>query len=151
MAVTTDIVFRGRKAPTQGPVGCEPLLSVRDLTERFDECVADADLSSRIGPGEVFASFAPNGAGRTTSVRTPGTLISPTSGSATVVGITLTAANGAASRQLVAIRPESPGLYVRLSVAVCAAELRTAHPSKERRLGQPSPASPAPRRPEVRR
>ena len=74
----------------------------------------------------------------------PGTLISPTSDSATVVGMSLTAADGVVSRRPVAITPESP---------VCAAELRTAHPSKERRLGEraPAPPSPAPRRHEVRR
>ena len=151
MAVAPDIVFRGRKAPTRGPVGHGPLLSVRDLAERFDECVADANVSATIGRDEVVGSLAPNGAGKTTRVRMPGTLISPTSDSATVVGISLTAADGAASRRLVAIRPESPGC-----TSVSARRLRRApngSPEQGKAAGPtaPAPTSPAPRRHEVRR
>jgi ABC-2 type transport system ATP-binding protein len=58
-----------------------------------------------------------NVAGKTTTVRTLGTLIAPTSGSATVAGIPLTRENGAEIRRRIAIMPESPGLYLRLSVA----------------------------------
>jgi ABC-2 type transport system ATP-binding protein len=49
-------------------------------------------------------------------VRTLGTLIAPTSGSATVAGIPLTAENGPAIRARISIMPESPGLYLRLTV-----------------------------------
>lgn len=49
-------------------------------------------------------------------MRTLGTLIAPTSGSATVAGIPLTAENGVEIRRRVSIMPESPGLYMRLSV-----------------------------------
>jgi ABC-type multidrug transport system ATPase subunit len=46
--------------------------------------------------GEVFGFLGPNGAGKTRTVRTLGTLIAPTSGSAIVAGIALTPENGAA-------------------------------------------------------
>jgi ABC-2 type transport system ATP-binding protein len=49
-------------------------------------------------------------------VRTLGTLIAPTSGSATIAGIALTPENGVEIRRRIAIMPESPGLYLRLSV-----------------------------------
>jgi ABC-2 type transport system ATP-binding protein len=49
-------------------------------------------------------------------VRTLGTLIAPTSGSATVAGIPLTAQDGPAIRSRISIMPESPGLYLRLTV-----------------------------------
>jgi ABC-2 type transport system ATP-binding protein len=49
-------------------------------------------------------------------VRTLGTLLCPTSGSATVAGFPLTSENGVAIRRRIAIMPESPGLYLRLSV-----------------------------------
>jgi ABC-2 type transport system ATP-binding protein len=74
-------------------------------------------VSFEIGQGEVFGFLGPNGAGKTTTVRTLGTLIAPTSGSATVAGIPLTPENGVQIRQRIAIMPESPGLYLRLSVA----------------------------------
>jgi ABC-2 type transport system ATP-binding protein len=64
----------------------------------------------------VFGFLGPNGAGKTTTVRTLGTLIAPTSGSATVLGIPLRPENGVEIRRRISIMPESPGLYLRLSV-----------------------------------
>jgi ABC-2 type transport system ATP-binding protein len=49
-------------------------------------------------------------------VRTLGTLIEPTAGSAVVAGIPLSPSNGAEIRQRISIMPENPGLYVRLTV-----------------------------------
>ena len=46
-----------------------------------------------------------------------GTLIAPSSGSATVAGLALSPANGVEIRQRISVMPESPGLYLRLSVA----------------------------------
>jgi ABC-2 type transport system ATP-binding protein len=50
-------------------------------------------------------------------VRTLGTLIAPTSGSATVAGLRLAAENGVDIRRRISIMPETPGLYLSLSVA----------------------------------
>ena len=69
-----------------------------------------------MGRGEVFGFLGPNGAGKTTTVRTLGTLLDPTSGSATVAGFPLTPENGVEIRRRIAIMPESPGLYLRLSI-----------------------------------
>jgi ABC-2 type transport system ATP-binding protein len=87
------------------------------LGKRFGDRVAFQDVSFEIGYGEVFGFLGPNGAGKTTTVRTLGTLIAPTSGSATVAGLPLAPENGVAIRQRIAIMPESPGLYLRLTVA----------------------------------
>ena len=92
-------------------------LHVHGLTKRFGTRVAFEDVSFEIGYGEVFGFLGPNGAGKTTTVRTLGTLIAPTSGSATVAGIPLTPENGVEIRRRISIMPESPGLYLRLSVA----------------------------------
>ena len=94
-----------------------PALSVHGLSKRFGDRVAFQDVSFEIGYGEVFGFLGPNGAGKTTTVRTLGTLIAPTSGSATVAGIPLTPENGVEIRRRISIMPESPGLYLRLSVA----------------------------------
>jgi ABC-2 type transport system ATP-binding protein len=74
------------------------------------------DLSLSVAKGEVFGFLGPNGAGKTTTVRMLGTLLAPTSGSAVVAGLPLSPANGVAIRQRIAIMPESPGLYLRLTV-----------------------------------
>lgn len=94
-----------------------PALTADGLTKRFGDRVAFQDVSFEIGYGEVFGFLGPNGAGKTTTVRTLGTLIAPTAGAATVAGIPLTPANGVEIRQRIAIMPESPGLYLRLTVA----------------------------------
>ena len=88
-------------------------LSVNGLTKRFGDRIAFQDLSFEISSGEVFGFLGPNGAGKTTTVRTLGTLLRPTSGSATVAGIPLTPENGVEIRRRIAIMPESAGLYLR--------------------------------------
>ena len=93
-----------------------PALAVEGLTKRFGDRVAFEDVSFELDYGEVFGFLGPNGAGKTTTVRTLGTLIAPSSGSATVAGIPLEPENGVQIRRRISIMPESPGLYVRLSV-----------------------------------
>jgi len=93
-----------------------PALSTRGLGKRFGDRVAFEDVSFEIGYGEVFGFLGPNGAGKTTTVRTLGTLIAPSSGSATVTGIPLDPDNGVEIRRRISIMPELPGLYLRLSV-----------------------------------
>ena len=92
-------------------------LSAQNLSKRFGGRVAFEDVSFEIGYGEVFGFLGPNGAGKTTAVRTLGTLIAPTSGTATVAGIPLTPENGVEIRGRISVMPEVPGLYLRLSVA----------------------------------
>jgi ABC-2 type transport system ATP-binding protein len=101
-------------------------LSVRSLGKRFGDRVAYDDLSFEVARGEVFGFLGPNGAGKTTTVRTLGTLIAPSSGTATVAGLELTPENGTAIRRRIAIMPEAPGLYQHLSVEdnlTCFADL----------------------------
>ena len=85
----------------------KPLALVVDhLTKRFGERTAFEDVSFSVAQGEVFGFLGPNGAGKTTTVRTLGTLIAPTSGSASVAGIPLTSVNGQEIRQRIAIMPD---------------------------------------------
>jgi ABC-2 type transport system ATP-binding protein len=91
-------------------------LTAEGLGKRFGDRVAFDGVSFEIGRGEVFGFLGPNGAGKTTTVRTLGTLLAPTSGSATVCGIPLAPEHGVEIRRRIAIMPESPGLYLRLSV-----------------------------------
>jgi len=93
-----------------------PALSVVRLSKRFGARIAFHDVSFEVAHGEIFGFLGPNGAGKTTTVRTLGTLIAPTSGSATVAGIPLKPENGSEIRRRIAVMSESPGLYLRLSV-----------------------------------
>ena len=94
----------------------EPALVVDHLSKHFGERVAFDDVSFEVGYGEVFGFLGPNGAGKTTTVRSLGTLIAPTGGAARIAGIPLSVENGPAIRARISIMPESPGLYLRLSV-----------------------------------
>jgi ABC-2 type transport system ATP-binding protein len=115
-----------------------PAVEVRHLTKDFGGRTAVADVSFSVARGEVFGFLGPNGAGKTTIVRTLGTLIAPTSGSATVAGFPLSAENGVEIRRRISIMPESPGLYLRLSVTEnleCFADLYEA-PDPNDRIGR---------------
>ncbi len=116
----------GKACEQPGLALAEAALSVRSLSKHFGDRIAFENVSFEVARGEVFGFLGPNGAGKTTTVRTLGTLIAPTSGSATVAGIPLTPENGLDIRRRISIMPESPGLYLRLSVQenlVCFANL----------------------------
>ena len=102
--------------PSSAAVSRGPAITVDHLSKRFGDRVAFDDVSFEVGRGEVFGFLGPNGAGKTTTVRTLGGLIAPTSGSATVAGIPLTKDNGQEIRRRISIMPETPGMYLRLSV-----------------------------------
>ncbi len=89
---------------------------VDGLTKRFGERTAFSDVSFEVEAGEVFGFLGPNGAGKTTMVRTLGTLLTPSSGSAVVAGLALSGDNAGEIRRHIAIMPEAPGLYLRLTV-----------------------------------
>jgi ABC-2 type transport system ATP-binding protein len=130
-----DVGLLGRGDRFRPPVEPEAgvALSASGLSKRFGDRTAFREVSFDIAYGEVFGFLGPNGAGKTTTVRTLGTLVAPTSGSATVAGVPLTPENGVEIRRRISIMPESPGLYLRLSVGEnleCFAELYdTPHPA----------------------
>ena len=74
--------------PTSGP-----MIETHDLRRTFKsrktevEAVRGVDLS--VGTGEIFGFLGPNGAGKTTTLRMLATLLSPTSGEATIAGADL--------------------------------------------------------------
>jgi ABC-2 type transport system ATP-binding protein len=116
----------------------EPGISVSHLSKRFGDRVAFDDVSFDVARGEVFGFLGPNGAGKSTMVRTLSTLIHPTSGSATVCGIPLESAHDVEIRRRIAVMPEAPGLYLRLSVREnleCFADLYEV-PDTASRIGQ---------------
>jgi ABC-2 type transport system ATP-binding protein len=60
------------------------------LGKSFGDVRAIDDLSLRVEAGEVFGFLGPNGAGKTTTIRLLLGLLAPTSGSASVLGHTVT-------------------------------------------------------------
>ena len=89
-------------------------IQLNNLTKSFKTVLAVDRLSLSIETGEIFGLLGPNGAGKTTTIRMLSALISPSSGSARIVGYEL----GKQDNEIrcnVGILTESPGLYDQLS------------------------------------
>lgn len=87
---------------------------IQELSKAFETVKAVDRLSVEIHTGEIFGLLGPNGAGKTTTIRMLSALISPTSGTAWVVGFQIGEQNQQI-RQNVGILTETPGMYDQLS------------------------------------
>ena len=68
----------------------DPVIEVSALTKRFpNDVVAVDNLSFSVGAGEVCGMLGPNGAGKTTTLRVLLGLVHPTSGSTSILGVTI--------------------------------------------------------------
>jgi ABC-2 type transport system ATP-binding protein len=89
---------------------------VQDLTRRFGALTAVDGLTFTVAPGELFGLVAPDGAGKTTTLRMLAGILRPSSGDARVAGFSV-------ARQPDRIRPHIAymaqrfGLYEELTVA----------------------------------
>ncbi|MFV1981740.1 MAG: ABC transporter ATP-binding protein [Rhodothermia bacterium] len=63
-----------------------PVVQAIDLTRRFGSFTAVDAISFDVASGEVFGFLGANGAGKTTAIRMLTGLLSPTHGSATIIG-----------------------------------------------------------------
>ena len=72
-------------APPQAAAG-SPAVQTVELTKKFGKKTALAGLTMTVPRGEVFGFLGPNGAGKTTAVKLLLGLLSPTSGSGSVLG-----------------------------------------------------------------
>lgn len=64
------------------------VIEIMDLTKSYDNKLNAVDsISLNIGKGEIFGFLGPNGSGKTTTVRLLNGILTPTSGSARVLGM----------------------------------------------------------------
>jgi ABC-2 type transport system ATP-binding protein len=64
----------------------EPVISVHNLTRRFGDFVAVDHINFDVQAGEIVGYLGPNGSGKTTTIRMLLGLLTPSDGSATVLG-----------------------------------------------------------------
>jgi ABC-2 type transport system ATP-binding protein len=64
----------------------DPVISVHNLTRRFGDFVAVDHINFDVKAGEVVGYLGPNGSGKTTTIRMLLGLLTPSDGSATVLG-----------------------------------------------------------------
>jgi len=84
------------------------------LTRRYGDLLAADDVSFTVAPGEVMGLLGPNGAGKTTTLRMLATLLTPSSGEATVAGHDIMKAPLEVRRRLGYLTGDT-GLYGRLN------------------------------------
>jgi ABC-2 type transport system ATP-binding protein len=89
------------------------MLELQSLTKRYGTVVALDDLSLAVHPGEIFGFLGPNGAGKSTTIRLLLGLIAPTSGTAKVLGHSVT--TGSEWRGEVGYLPGDLALWPRLT------------------------------------
>jgi sodium transport system ATP-binding protein len=95
------------------------MVDVRGLSKTYDDpaggVVAAADrVSLACHAGEIFGLLGPNGAGKTTTLRCLATILTPTSGTATIAGHDLLAAPEQVRRSI-GFLSGTTGVYARLT------------------------------------
>ena len=103
---------------TSNAVECNNLsrtYSSRNVMGRRRDFVALKDLSLEIPKGSVYGLLGPNGAGKTTTVRILSTLLTPTSGTARVLGYDVEAQPKQVRRNTGFILGGERGLYGRIT------------------------------------
>jgi ABC-2 type transport system ATP-binding protein len=91
------------------------MITVKNLTKKFNGITAVNDISFQVEEGEVFAYLGPNGAGKTTTVNILSTLLVQTSGKVMVAGYDISR-DGIKIRRLIGYLPEDFGLYPSLTI-----------------------------------
>ena len=89
-------------------------IDVRGLTKTFRGQVAVDNLTFRVARGTFFGFLGPNGAGKSTTIKMLSGLLRPTSGDASIEGLTL-GRDLLQIKGLIGILPEELPLYERLT------------------------------------
>jgi ABC-2 type transport system ATP-binding protein len=77
-----------------------PAIEVLGLTKKFGDFVAVNNVNFEVQRGEIFGFLGPNGAGKTTTIRMLLGLLTPTSGTAKVVGYDVIKENEAMRKRI---------------------------------------------------
>lgn len=96
-------------------VDANSVISAHELTRRFGDFIATDHVSFDVKRGEIFGLLGPNGAGKSTTFRMLCGLLTPTSGTAQVMGIDLKRSAGEA-RQKLGYMAQKFSLYGNLGV-----------------------------------
>lgn len=94
----------------------DPLVVVDGITKKYGDFEAVRDVSFEAHSGEIFGLLGPNGAGKTTTIRVLATVLSATSGTATVAGYDIHK-NPEAIRRNVGLLTTDIGVYDRFTGA----------------------------------
>jgi ABC-2 type transport system ATP-binding protein len=85
-------------------------VEIQGLTKRFGSTVAVGGIDLAIESGEIFGLVGPNGAGKTTTLKMLATLLVPSSGDASIGGISVRR-DPDGVRRVIGYMPDSFGVY----------------------------------------
>ncbi|MBA3045356.1 MAG: ABC transporter ATP-binding protein [Candidatus Thermoplasmatota archaeon] len=89
-------------------------VEIKNLSKHYKNVIALSELSLDIRQGEIFGLIGPNGAGKSTTLKILTTLLTPTSGSATIFGVDVSE-NPKLVRTMISYLPEEAGSYKQLT------------------------------------
>ena len=92
----------------------DPVIKTENLIKDYKSARGVDGLNLAIRQGELFGLVGPDGAGKTTTLRTISTLIVPTSGSVEIFGLDAVT-QAAEVRKIISYLPEEAGAYPNLS------------------------------------
>ena len=88
-----------------------PMIETINLTKRYGDLIALANLNLRIEAGDCFGFIGPNGAGKTTTIKILATLLKPTWGEARIDGLSVGPVNARQVRAVIGYVPDYFGSY----------------------------------------
>jgi ABC-2 type transport system ATP-binding protein len=88
------------------------LLSIENVTKRYEGHTAVDDLSLKINPGVIYGLLGPNGAGKTTTIRMTMGIIQPDEGKIEILGESF----NEKLKEKIGYLPEERGLYRKMKV-----------------------------------
>ncbi len=91
------------------------MIEVNQLTKKYGNFVAVDGVSFQVAKGEILGFLGPNGAGKSTTMKMLACFISPTSGSATVLGKDILS-DSLEVRKNIGYLPESAPSYQNMTV-----------------------------------
>jgi ABC-2 type transport system ATP-binding protein len=92
------------------------IISVKNLTKKYDDLAAVNDISFDVYEGEIFGLLGPNGAGKTTTLEIIETLREPTSGDVIVDGRSIHSRKDRI-KQIIGVQLQQSGFYPNLRLS----------------------------------
>jgi ABC-2 type transport system ATP-binding protein len=87
------------------------MIQTINLTKRYGNLMALANLNLEIAQGDCFGFIGPNGAGKTTTIKVLATLLKPTWGEARIDGLSVGPVNARQVRSVIGYVPDYFGSY----------------------------------------
>jgi len=110
-----DSVLTKVMSPVKLSTQSDTVIEAKDLSKMFGTFTATNSINFKVKRGEIFGLLGPNGAGKSTTFKMMCGLLSPTSGTATVLGLDLQK-SASAARQLIGYMAQKFSLYGDLTV-----------------------------------